>query len=55
MISSSLRNLLNKDSRSNPDLDQRLKENAATMNKMMELRTQLENLSMTKRVIQIFT
>ena len=33
----------------NPFIKQRLKENAATMNKMSELRTQLENLSMLKK------
>jgi hypothetical protein len=49
---SSLRNLLSKDPRLHPELDQRLKENAVTMNKMMELRAQLENLSMTKKVRQ---
>lgn len=47
--SSSLRNLLSKDPRNNPELDQRLKENAVTMTKMMELRSQLENLSMNKK------
>ena len=52
--SSSLRNLLSKDPRTNPELDQRLKENAVTMNKMMELRTQLENLSMSKKVPEKF-
>ena len=41
---------MSKDPRTNPELEQRLKENAVTMNKMMELRTQLENLSMTKKV-----
>ena len=33
----------------NPFIKQRLKENVVTMNKMSELRTQLENLSMMKK------
>ena len=37
------------DSEENPIIKQRLKENAVTMNKMSELRTQLENLSMLKK------
>ena len=37
------------DTEENPIIKQRLKENAVTMNKMSELRTQLENLSMVKR------
>ena len=37
------------DTEENPIIKQRLKENAVTMNKMSELRTQLENLSMMKR------
>ena len=41
---------MSKDPRTNPDVEQRLKENAVTMNKMTELRAQLENLSMTKKV-----
>ena len=45
---------MSKDPRTNPDVEQRLKENAVTMNKMTELRAQLENLSMTKKVF-VFT
>ena len=37
------------DAEDNPKLKQRLKENAVTMNKMAELRTQMENLSMLKK------
>jgi hypothetical protein len=37
MFFSSLRNLMSKDPRTNPELELRLKENAVTMNKMMEL------------------
>ena len=44
---------MSKDPRTNPDVEQRLKENAVTMNKMTELRAQLENLSMTKKVFCI--
>jgi len=44
---------MSKDPRTNPELELRLKENAVTMNKMMELRAQLENLSMSKKVFNL--
>ena len=47
----SLKRLLEPDisTEDNPKIKQRLKENAITMNKMAELRTQMENLSMLKK------
>jgi hypothetical protein len=46
----SLQRLLESDTNiENPTLKQRFKENAVTMNKMSELRSQLENLSMGKK------